>query len=218
MMKDLNMYKAFIFDLDNTLYNYDYCDYMSYAVVRDYVVKEYKITLQQFENLLEEAKENTKQINPVCHNRLVYFQYIAEKLGNKDIIKSSLKMFDIYSKCFYKNMKPFDWVVPFFKSHKCYICTNMTTEVQFQKLLSLGISEYIAQIVTSEEVNAEKPDIKIYDTIYDKISKSVKLEDILFVGDDMVCDVVGPDIYGFDAIHVNLFKEVLNEYSNWKDQ
>lgn len=218
MMKDLSTYKAFIFDLDNTLYNYDGCDYMSYIAVSKHIIKKYHIDYSVFERLLREAKENTKKINITCHNRLIYFQYIAEKLGEKNIIDSALKMFDIYSRYFYKHMKPFDWVVPFFGSHRCYICTNMTTEVQFQKLKSLGLSEYVSQVVTSEEAGAEKPDQKIYDLIYDKIGRDIKPDEILFIGDDLAYDVYGPEIYGFDSMIVNLFKEELDEHCNRKNK
>lgn len=42
------------------------------------------------------------------------------------------------------------------------ICTNMTAEIQYQKIEKLGITRWIDGVVTSEEAGVEKPDYRIF--------------------------------------------------------
>lgn len=216
-MRDLKTYKAFIFDLDNTLYNYDYCENVAYEAVFKWIDKKRKVNDLKF--VLLKIKHQVKSVNNTCRNRLVYFQHLAKYLKFENHIEAAFKMYKIYNKVFYKNMIPFLWVKDFFKNHKCFICTDMISQVQFEKLVKLGLDKYVIGITTSEEVGVEKPNKKIYKNIFDKVllscDKKIDKKDILFIGDSEKCDIEGPREFGFKAILVKDFEDVLYEYSNW---
>lgn len=99
-----------------------------------------------------------------------------------------------------------DWVTDFFKVHNCCICTNMIAEVQFNKLIVLGLADYVKLIVTSEEADAEKPNDAIYILLANKLSNyGVDVDNCLFIGDNEEHDVLGPREIGFDSMHVDQF-------------
>ena len=115
-------------------------------------------------------------------------------------------MYEIYSNAFYSIMEPYDWVIDFFSSHYCCICTNMIAEIQFNKIKKLGLDNYVRLIVTSEEADAEKPDDAIYILLANKLNAiGIDISDCLFIGDSLENDVVGPMNIGFDTIHVDSF-------------
>ena len=227
-MKSLNKYKAFIFDIDDTLYDYNICNEAGYSSVAKWISKHYKCSIKISKEIIKLSREKFKlcstqnnliKYTAAYHNRILYFQKVAEYYNSKEIIKDTLKMYYIYNKAFFRKMKPFYWVKSFFKysCSKIGICTNMVTEVQFKKLKKLGISKYVNFIVTSEETGVEKPNPYIYQVAINKSGENPY--DILFVGDDYENDVKGPIKAGMDALIINDFlKEVNNEYSNRKSK
>ena len=48
------------------------------------------------------------------------------------------------------------------------ICTNMTAEIQYQKIEKLGITRWIDGVVTSEEAGVEKPDYRNFFSVQRK--------------------------------------------------
>lgn len=227
-MKSLNKYKAFIFDIDDTLYDYKSCNEAGYSSVAKWISKHYKCSLEIAKEAIKIGREESKlcstqnnfiEYTAAYHNRILYFQKVAEHYNSKEVIKDTLKMYYIYNKTFFKKMKSFYWVKNFFKYSysKIGICTNMVSEVQFNKLKKLGILKYVNFIVTSEETGVEKPNPYIYQVAIDKSKESP--DDILFVGDDYENDVKVPQKAGMDALLINDFlKEVNNEYSNRKSK
>ena len=136
----------------------------------------------------------------------LYFQKSAELLNSDNLISDTISMYEIYNDTFYSMMKPYDWVIDFFSSHHCCICTNMIAEIQFNKIKKLGLDNYVRLIVTSEEADAEKPDDAIYILLANKLNTiGIDISDCLFIGDSLENDVIGPTNIGFDAIHVDSF-------------
>lgn len=224
MMKNLSRYKTFIFDLDGTLYDYEVCDKYAYKAVRNWIARHYKTDIIEADRAIRSGRNNSKILSTQngfikqtasYHNRILYFQQVAEFFTSKNAVKDSLRMFDIYNKAFYKKMKPFDWVNKFFKNKlfsqfQIGICTNMVAEIQFKKLKRLGIDKYINFIVTSEEAGVEKPDPWIYKIAINKSKCSA--DEILFIGDEYEKDVEGPKSAGMDADIINYFLREVGDY------
>ena len=93
---------------------------------------------------------------------------------------------------------------------KIGICTDLTAHIQHRKIRKLGLSEWIDEIVTSEEAGAEKPNEKIYQMILKKLKTSP--ENTIFVGDDLEKDVKGGIENGIDVCWCNYNNEINNEY------
>lgn len=209
-MRKLSEYKIFIFDLDDTLYDYSSCDRESYNRVADWISNKFSLNHEKAIGIVNYGRVYAKSFLDSrlssSHCRFLYFQKTAELLNSANVISDTISMYEIYSNAFYSMMKPYDWVIDFFSSHHCCICTNMIAEIQFNKIKKLGLDNYVRLIVTSEEADAEKPDDAIYILLANKINAiGIDIRDCLFVGDSLENDVIGPTNIGFDAIHVDSF-------------
>jgi putative hydrolase of the HAD superfamily len=77
------------------------------------------------------------------------------------------------------------------------IVTDMTTHIQIRKIARLGIAPYITHLVTSEEVGAEKPNRRMFETAVGKLG--VEIERCLMLGDSLTKDVEGARAAGMTA-------------------
>jgi putative hydrolase of the HAD superfamily len=209
-MRKLSEYKTFIFDLDDTLYDYSSCDNASYDRVATWVSRKFNLDHERALGIINYGKINAKSYldsrRSSSHCRFLYFQKAAELLNSSNVISDTISMYEIYNDTFYNMMKPFDWVTDFFSNHHCCICTNMIAEVQFNKIKKLGLDNYVKLIVTSEEADAEKPNDAIYILLANKLNAiGIDVSDCLFIGDNFENDVVGPMNLGFIAMHVDSF-------------
>ncbi|PFG05144.1 HAD-IA family hydrolase [Bacillus sp. es.034] len=84
---------------------------------------------------------------------------------------------------------------------KVAIITNGTIHRQKAKIVNTGLHEYFDVILISEEVGLEKPDPRIFHLALNKLQ--VQPEDALFVGDNLVKDVFGPQAAGLKGIWFN---------------
>lgn len=74
----------------------------------------------------------------------------------------------------------------------------MTSDVQYRKILKLGLGKYIDGIVTSEEAGEEKPHRKLFDLCVEKAG--VMVEESIFIGDSIAHDVTGAQNIGMPVI------------------
>lgn len=183
--------KLILLDLDNTLYKYSLCH--SYAIKKVYLYFKHKIKNISFKDFLaryKKAKGNIKKIlkkNASSHSRFLYFQNMLEMEFCKTCFKDTVALESIYWSAFIEKMKLYDWVIPFLNACKkdrkrIVIVTDLTSKVQFQKIMKLGLAKYIDFIVTSEEVNADKPSSKIFRLALKKSASEAELA--IIIGDD----------------------------------
>lgn len=198
------MIKAVVFDLDNTLYDYDTYNKTAEERLFHSMSEEFDISICDAHNLLSQAKAHIKQLGCVAasHNRLLYMQNICEQMG-KSPFEYAMKLYYCYWDTILELMRPFDYVMPLFKylkdkGIKIAILTDMTAHIQYRKIERLGLGKYIDCIVTSEEAGAEKPDVKMFKCIIDKLG--FKPNEILMIGDSLCKDVDGAKTAGMKAI------------------
>ena len=199
------MIKAVIFELDDTLYNYNELNEQGINEICKYTCQNLKISKEHFYKAFDKAKKDVKStLGNVAssHNRLLYCQKTLENL-NENPFSIALEMYEVYWQHILKNMKLNDNVLEVLefskqKKIKIGICTDLTVHIQHRKIRKLGIDKYIDAIVTSEEVGIEKPDFKMYNKISEKLD--VTPEEALFVGDSLKKDVLGSIEYGMKAL------------------
>ena len=102
----------------------------------------------------------------VNHNRLVRFQCMLETLG-KPVFPYAYEMYNLYWDTLIDQIIPSPGIEELMKELKqrgiyIGIGSNMTSDVQYRKILKLGLGKYIDGIVTSEEAGAEKPHRKAF--------------------------------------------------------
>lgn len=198
--------KAVVFDLDNTLYDYDACNQLAEKSLFEKISTEFAITEDEAEHLLKAAKKNIKNAlgedAAASHNRLLYMQNICE-LAGKNPLKYAMTFYDEYWNTMLENMSLYDYVIPLMnelhsKGIKIGVLTDLTAHIQYRKLQKLRLTEKVDCLVTSEEAGAEKPSRKMFDAMLWKLG--VEPGEVLMVGDSKEKDIIGAENAGIQGI------------------
>jgi len=200
------MKKAVLFDLDNTLYDYDTPHKKALKNVHSVLSKEIKITFKRFIELYEiSKKEIHRELSGTAssHNRVLYFQRVIEKTHNTVNPRVILKLYSAYWSMLLKKMKLRKGVLGALKEIrkrgiKIALVTDLTTHIQLRKIERLGITDYVDFLVTSEEAGSEKPHAIMFLLALNKLD--ILPKDAIFVGDNIINDIEGARSVGIDTV------------------
>tara|TARA_B100001173_G_scaffold124612_1_gene108263 strand:- start:20701 stop:21366 length:666 start_codon:yes stop_codon:yes gene_type:complete len=191
----LESFKYAIFDLDDTLYNYQICNDYAISIILDHFYHEFNIDKKTSLNTYLEARnyinKNLKNTSSM-HSRFLYLKKTVEVLALDNSFHNTIKLYDIFWESFFNKMKLFKWVMPVFKklkknNIKIVIATDFNARIQFLKIINLSIDSYINEMVTSQEVGEEKPSKKFAKTILNSIE--AEKSRIFYVGDNPNKDI-----------------------------
>ena len=190
------MKKAVIFDLDNTLYDYDAVDRLATAALARKGSELLGVPEMEFAMHYEAAKTAVKARHArraESHNRMLFCQHAVELLG-KSPLPYALELYDTYWDVFIEHMRPYDGVLDFMKALRAKglriaVCTDMMTRVQYRKLRKMGMAGLVDCIVTSEEARCEKPNAVLFQMTLDKLG--VLTQEAVWIGDHRQRDVQG---------------------------
>ncbi|MBQ9521790.1 MAG: HAD family hydrolase [Oscillospiraceae bacterium] len=196
--------RAVIFDLDNTLYDYDAAHATAFRALCAFAGKTLDLPEAEFRTVYREVMD--EQISraggqyAAIHNRMIRFQMILERL--KKPVLYAPDMSDVYWDAFLNACQPVPGVRETLESLRgAYIIgigTNMTADYQFRKLQTLGLLDLIDFLVSSEEVGVEKPERKLFEVCAEKAG--CPAGECLFVGDSLTHDVRGALDAGMSAV------------------
>ena len=202
--------QAVLFDLDNTLYHYDPCNEAGLEAAWKTLSNRHRITSHEFQNRHDIARaELARELagQAASHNRTLFFKRIVEMTIGRSELPLTLELTECYWKSFLKRMRPgpetsvvLDKLA---KTHRLALVSNQTTEIQLRKLVTLGIDSYFGAIITSEEVGAEKPDVKVFDAALAALD--VSASEAILVGDHLRGDIAGAQKAGVATIHTREF-------------
>lgn len=210
------MIKTVVFDLDNTLYDYDYCNRIAEIELYRKMKTYFKIDTINAEKLLADAKRNIKKRlgnTAASHNRLLYMQNICEQLNVKPGLYA-LKLYNAYWDVVLTNMQRYSYVLPLLETlHKkklvLGILTDLTAHIQYRKLEALEISDFFDMIITSEEAGEDKPSDKMFNLLFEKTKNNP--DELLMIGDSQEKDIAGAQKHGINTIlytkHTDIIKE-----------
>ena len=187
--------RAVIFDLDNTLYDYDAAHEAAFRTLCGYAETTLGLSETDFravyDEIMQEQVTRSGGAYAAIHNRMIRFQMILERLG-KPILYAP-EMSDLYWAVFLAACRPVagvrETLEALRKEYAVGVGTNMTADYQFRKLQKLGLLDLIDFMVSSEEVSAEKPDKRLFDACAEKAGCSAS--ECVFVGDSMAHDIRG---------------------------
>lgn len=199
--------KGVLLDIDNTCYQYHPCHQAAIKIVEMSLVDEMGF-IPNFEERYKQAQKTVKDRIPThgaSHSRILYFQNLLADLGCKNIIEKSLELETQYWTTFRSHMKILPGLLDFLadcqeSGTKVVVISDLTTRIQFQKLIQLGIGGYIYQAVTAEEAGADKPDPAPFKLGLKKLECSP--DEVIMIGDDYEKDIVGARTLGISTIQV----------------
>lgn len=199
------MIKTVIFDVDNTLYDFDRAHARAYAALAEYAEAELGLSGEVFVRKLKETGAGLqKYMGDVAavHNRTIRYQNMLEDNGFP-LHPHVLRMDGLYWDTLIREAVPSPGASEALRGLKGMglrigIGTDMTARMQFRKLTALGLMPYIDFLVSSEEAGAEKPSARFFSRCVTKAGCAAS--ECLFVGDSLKKDVLGAMDAGLKAV------------------
>lgn len=206
------MIQAVIFDLDNTLYDYDACDRYAMEALKRHCMDTYALSGSDFTALYERAKKDVKvRLGNVAasHNRMLYAQRFLELAAYKPA-GGALELYDTYWNAVLERMEPYAYVLPLFqkladRNMRIALLSDLTAHIQHRKIRKLGISDYVDVLVTSEEAGKEKPQQVMFELVLKKLGLAAG--QAVMIGDSRQKDIDGALAAGMHAILFSCGKE-----------
>lgn len=189
--------EAILFDFDNTLYAYEPAHAAGAAAVRSKASQLLGIANQDIDERMDRARREVKErLGHVgaAHSRLLYFQRFIELCGLKSQLVMSLSLEHAYWRAFLGAARLFPGVREVFDDLRALgipagLVTDLTSRIQFRKLVFFGLEHAFEYVVTSEEAGADKPDPAPYALISAKMGLAGKR--VWMIGDNPEADIAG---------------------------
>lgn len=198
-------YKWLIFDADGTLFDYDRAeahalertfDQISYPYDPRYLVEYRHINGSLWQAFERGAITQTSL-------KLKRFEMLCQKLG---LEFDPAELSQLYLSNLANGIFLIDGAEETVKALHAHfhlaIITNGLKDVQRPRFASSALKDYFSVVVISEEVGSAKPDNKIFDVAFQKMSDPRK-EEVLMIGDSLTSDIAGGINYGIDTCWFN---------------
>lgn len=186
-----------LLDLDNTLYEYQPAHEAGISNARRVATLLLNVSIEQFDECFELARSEVKQrlgLTAASHSRLLYFQRMIELMGLATQVSAALRIEEGYWSAFLETAKIKPSVYEFLDDVRLagvptMIVTDLTSHIQYRKILLWRLDQYVDWITTSEEAATEKPNPAIFKYALSKL----QVEDgpIWMIGDHPAKDLQG---------------------------
>ncbi|UHQ23597.1 HAD family hydrolase [Lysobacter sp. 5GHs7-4] len=198
--------QAIIFDTDNTLYAYSHPHACALAAAEDKAARLLGCGVGDVRQAFAQARQEVKQRlgrTASSHSRLLYFQRGIELLGRKTQLVITLDLEQTYWRTFLSHCELFPGVREFLMSLRSRgigtaIITDLTSQIQFRKIIYFGLDDCFDYVVTSEEAGADKPQEAPFQLAIDKLG--IEPDRIWMIGDDPASDVAGARRFGITTL------------------
>jgi putative hydrolase of the HAD superfamily len=179
-----------VFDLDDTLYEYDVCDAAGKKALFEYASSELGVKSPAFEEAFSQARKNVKaRLGPTAssHSRLLYCHEALELIGLRSEPNVALVMEQTYWRTYLLAMELRPGASDLLQSLRFHdvvtaVVTDLTASIQFRKLYHLDIAKYVDHVVCSEETAQEKASLQPFRLLASRVQPEA-LRDVWFVGD-----------------------------------
>tara|TARA_B100000161_G_scaffold192403_1_gene139502 strand:+ start:2001 stop:2687 length:687 start_codon:yes stop_codon:yes gene_type:complete len=160
------MKKLFIFDLDNTFYEYDEAHNLGLKKV--FNSQEIFNSFDDFYSSYENVKKKVHTMipeNPSKHSKLIYFKNMFMDLNSSKILDFE----EIYWSEFISKAKLQKKAIEMLKVKKdpnyvYFLFTNQNLNIQLRKIMEWKLN-FFNKVITSEEAGYEKPHINFFNFV-----------------------------------------------------
>ncbi len=189
--------KGIIFDLDNTLYEYDICNKKATDHISKIISKKFQITHHEFKKFFELGRTEIKNRlgkTASSHSRLLYIKEAFEIMKVGSQIETIIELEQQYWNKYLESANLFDNAIQFLKLLKdngiILTClTNLNTNIQLKKIFYFELQKIFDFVITSEEVGFEKPNKSMFLLAKDRME--LNDHEIWIIGDDIEADMRG---------------------------
>lgn len=200
------MIKEVVFDIDDTLYDYEKGHAEGVRRMRAYAERELGIPgdayMAEYNRTNEVIKKRMGEDNASIHSRSIRIQNMLEH-WDKPIFPHLRNLYHAYwdglleaTEAEPGSLKAMQTLKEM--GIKIGIATDMTLRMQYEKLEKYGFAPYIHHIVTSQEAGYEKPHPKMMSLCIEKAG--CLPDEMVFVGDNFKKDVVGAASAGMHPV------------------
>jgi len=206
----MKKYDAFLFDADNTLYDYDKSEWCALEAAFT------AFGLHFTENIQEIFREVRAQLwgeceagraakgafevqrfarlfaalGVVCDAAAFNAKFVSELGNGAHLIAGALELCRAISQ----------------KGKRAYIVTNSTLQAQTARMAHSPIRDFISDYFVSEQVGFQKPDVRYFEYVFARISP-VEKNSILMVGDYLPSDIQGGINASIDTCWFNIWRQ-----------
>ena len=180
-----------IFDLDNTVYEYEPCHKAGLIAASRIALSEFGISPRVFFREYKNSRAAVKSriSGASSHNRLLYFTELIGSLHMKLDLDAALTLSDTYWASYFLKMKPaegYERLINALRHRGAGIAlvTDQIADIQHKKLMVLGAHKHFDFLVTSEECSGEKKTLAPFELLFSRIGND-NIGDIWFIGDEI---------------------------------
>ena len=153
-----------IFDLDNTLYDYEIANTSGQAALNIFLSQHLGRTETEISHLLGESRQRVKGrlgSTASSHSRLLYIRELLVRLNIHTNAAFALECEQVFWREYLKKMQLFPGVEELFSvlrlaKTRMVLVTDLSSQIQLRKLAWLGLDKAFEVIVTSEEAGGDK--------------------------------------------------------------
>ena len=153
-----------VFDLDNTLYDYDKSNNFATNMVVEGIASHINIDSIEVKQKFDIARMNVKSrlgYTASSHSRILYISEIYRLFGLKPDTELFLNLEELFWASFLGKLELFPGAMEFLDLIResditLALVTDLTSSIQYRKISKLGLNSYFDFILTSEEVGGDK--------------------------------------------------------------
>lgn len=208
-----NKIEFIIFDLDNTLYDFDTCWNYAHKQLFSEIQAELKIDSIDYSKFIAEYLKQNDILWHKNHNNSITLQELRVLRPLYTFNHLGISVSEHFCEQFYDRMfeklinhtKPNPIINELLKklSKQCsiYILTNGLVNEQQIKIDKIEIKPYITKTYISENIGFEKPDKNVFSFVLKDINKNASAG--IMIGDSYRNDISGALSCGMNATHSN---------------
>lgn len=202
-------YKAIIFDLDNTLYNFSAVWLIAFSKMHKYLNLDSVTTEDKFltvfkkydSEIIDAIHKGKLRIRDLRNLRIIKtMEYFGRSFTEREAQNFYDQMFIYILESLEIDTELLVLLKKLKKHYKLYLLTNGIASEQRAKLKKLHFEEIFDELYISSETNINKPNLRAFLQIL--APNKLHFDEVLMIGDSLFHDILGAKKLGIDTIYI----------------